>query len=185
MPGWQFVRCDAGHIPGRTSSDSKRSVLKTTWLLALILILPAALRAAEPRLITLDEALHLGDASPSAATLSLEVDRARAEVRASGLWPNPEVAVSREEALGTVDRFETLSLPLPLTGRLSLEKSAARSGLKATEARTRVHPHRPTAPAQIRCGQLRSPRQSEENHQERRARRLAGAAGRPEARVQG
>ena len=138
MPGWQFVRCDAGHIPGRTSSDSKRSVLKTTWLLALILILPAALRAAEPRLITLDEALRLGDASPSAATLGLEVDHARAEFRASGLWPNPEVAVSREEALGTVDRFETLSLPLPLTGRLSLEKSAARSGLKATEARTRL-----------------------------------------------
>ncbi|HEV8335697.1 MAG TPA: TolC family protein [Candidatus Polarisedimenticolia bacterium] len=86
----------------------------------------------------MEEALRLSDKSPVAASLGLEVDRAQAEVRASGLWPNPEVFVSREEALGTVDRFATLALPLPLTGRLSLERSAARSALKATEARTRL-----------------------------------------------
>lgn len=112
--------------------------MKITPLLLVALGFPAALRAAEPRPITLEEALRLSETSPLAATLGLEVDRARAEVRASGLWPNPEVLVSREEALGTVDRFENLSVPLPLTGRLSLEKSAARSGLRATEARTRL-----------------------------------------------
>jgi len=139
MPDWPFARCDAGAPPRPgTSSESERMILKTTLLLALSFIFPAALRAAEPRPITLDEALRLGDVSPLAAALGLEVDRAQAEARASGLWPNPEVAVSREEALGTVDRFGTLSLPLPLTGRLSLEKLAARSGLSATEARTRL-----------------------------------------------
>jgi cobalt-zinc-cadmium efflux system outer membrane protein len=68
--------------------------------------------------------------------LDREVEHAQAEVRATGLWPNPEVLLSREEALGTVDRLETLSFPLPLTGRLSLEKSAARSGLVAAEVRS-------------------------------------------------
>jgi cobalt-zinc-cadmium efflux system outer membrane protein len=119
-------------------SDNERTALKTTSLIVLFLGFPAALHATEPRSIKLEEALRLSDRSPVAASLGLEVDRAQAEVRASGLWPNPEVFVSREEALGAVDRFETVALPLPLNGRLSLERSAARSALKATEARTRL-----------------------------------------------
>jgi cobalt-zinc-cadmium efflux system outer membrane protein len=123
-------------LPG--NSDNQRTILKKTTLMVLLLGFPATFHASEPRPITLEEALRLSDKSPVAASLGLEVDRAQAEVRASGLWPNPEVFVSREEALGTVDRFATLALPLPLTGRLSLERSAARSALKATEARTRL-----------------------------------------------
>lgn len=112
--------------------------MKKTSMVLLVLGFPAALHAAEPRPITLEEALRLSETSPLAASLGLEVDRAQAGVRASGLWPNPEVFFSREEALGTVDKFENLSIPFLLTGRLSLEKSAARSGLRATEARSQL-----------------------------------------------
>ncbi|HET6372784.1 MAG TPA: TolC family protein [Candidatus Polarisedimenticolia bacterium] len=93
---------------------------------------------AAPRTITLEEALRLAEASPALPAITLEVDRATAEVGASGLWPNPVVSVSREEAAGTVDRFANLSVPLPLTRRTALEKDAARSGLDAAKARSEL-----------------------------------------------
>ncbi len=109
----------------------------TKRVLASCLILVPSVLAASERTVTIEEALRLAEASPAASALALEIDRARAEVRASGLRPNPEVFLSREEAAGTVDRFATLTVPTPLTGRLRLEKAAALSGLAAGEARSR------------------------------------------------
>jgi cobalt-zinc-cadmium efflux system outer membrane protein len=104
------------------------------------LLLAAAVTtpAAATRTIALDEALRLAETSPALSALTLEVDRARAELSATGLRSNPEVSLSREEAAGTVDRFVNLLLSLPLTRRLSIEKEAARSGLEAAEAQTRL-----------------------------------------------
>lgn len=104
-------------------------------LLALAATSPFA--AAEHRRITLEEALRLAEASPAARAVSLEIDRARAEVAGSGLWPNPELAASREESAGTVERFANLSVPVVFSGRLGLERNAARQGLVAVEARAR------------------------------------------------
>jgi outer membrane protein, heavy metal efflux system len=109
--------------------------MKRWFLFCLLLAMPVAARA-EPRRITIEEALKLARGSPLMAALDLEVDRAEAELKATGLLPNPELLFLREEAAGTVDRFATLSVPFLLTGRLSLERDAAASGLKAAVART-------------------------------------------------
>ena len=106
------------------------------WIIGCLLVGIPAAAMAEPRRITLEEALTLARGSPLMAVLDREVDRAAAEQKASGLYPNPELLFLREEAGGTVDRFATLSVPFLLTGRLSLEREAAASGLKAAQART-------------------------------------------------
>ena len=112
------------------------------WLILILLPMSAAYavsdgEAAEPRRITLEEALSLAERAPMAAVLVREEDLARAGLRGAGLWPNPELSLSREEAGGSEDRFADVTIPIPLTGRLSLERSAARSRLRAAEARTR------------------------------------------------
>ena len=111
------------------------------WLILLLVPVSAVYAesagAAGPRRITLEEALRLAEEAPVAAVLDREADLARAEVRGAGLWPNPDLLFSREEAAGTEDRFANITVPLPLSGRLSLERSAAQSGLRAAVARTR------------------------------------------------
>jgi cobalt-zinc-cadmium efflux system outer membrane protein len=88
--------------------------------------------------MTLDEALRRAEEmSPAARIAVLGVDRARAEADASGLWPNPELSLVREESAGVVERFANLSQELPWSGRLGLERSAARAGLEAAEAAAR------------------------------------------------
>jgi len=109
--------------------------MKRWMVFSLLVAMPVAV-GAEPRRITMEEALKLARGSPLMAALDLEVDRAEAELKASGLFPNPELLFLREEAAGTVDRFATLSVPFLLTGRLSLERDAAASGLRAAVART-------------------------------------------------
>jgi len=109
--------------------------MKRWMLFCLLVALPVAVRA-EPRRITMEEALKLARGSPLMTALDREVDRATAELKSSGLYPNPELLFLREEAAGTVDRFATLSVPFLLTGRLSLERDAAASGLRAAVART-------------------------------------------------
>jgi cobalt-zinc-cadmium efflux system outer membrane protein len=107
-------------------------------LLLCWMLLPGAAWAGEPRSITLDEALRRAEeVSPDARAIALGIERARAEARASGLWPNPGIEILREESAGTVERFTTVSQTLPITGRLGLERSAARSGLVAAEAAAR------------------------------------------------
>src|SRR5262245_45001038 len=102
-------------------------------------LLESSLAAAgEPRPITLDEALRRAeDLSPAARIVALGVERARAEAQASGLWPNPELSLVREESAGVVERFASLSQELPWSGRLGLERSAARADLSAAEAGAR------------------------------------------------
>ena len=110
---------------------------KTICIVLVGLAVVSRPAAAEARRVTLEEALGLADLSPGARAVSLEIDRARAEVRAAGLWPNPEILVSREESAGTVERFASLTVPLVLSGRLGLERNAARQRLAAAQARAR------------------------------------------------
>jgi cobalt-zinc-cadmium efflux system outer membrane protein len=99
-------------------------------------LLAASAATPRQRSITLDEALRLAEASPSARAVVLDQERARAAVDASGLWPNPGFSFSREDALG-IERFASVSIPIPISGRLGLEKEAARRGASASEARAR------------------------------------------------
>lgn len=107
-------------------------------VLSLLCVVSATDTRAESRRITLADALELAERSPLALTLARDSDRADAEIRASGIWPNPEITVSREESLDAVDRFATFSIPFLLTNRLLLEKEAARRALRAVEARNRT-----------------------------------------------
>ena len=117
-------------------------------VLALVFA-PSAALAAEAHEITLEEALHRAEeASPAGQEIARAVERARAEIGASGLWPNPEIALVREDSAGVVERFANLSQTFPLTGRLSLERDAARRGAAAAEARARQE--RATLRARVR-----------------------------------
>ncbi|HEV8200635.1 MAG TPA: TolC family protein [Candidatus Polarisedimenticolia bacterium] len=107
--------------------------------IVLVLVLaPSAARADEARLISLEEALLRADTlAPAGREIAAGIERARSEIAASGLWPNPDLSLVREESAGVVERFATLSQTFPLTGRLSLERDAARSGAAAAEADAR------------------------------------------------
>jgi outer membrane protein, heavy metal efflux system len=107
----------------------------SVWPGAAVLLALAPSAAADTVAITLDEALRRVEEAPAMRNVRLEVERARAEIRGAGLWANPDASVSREDAAGTIDMFATLSLPLPLWGRPSLEKSAARTAARAAETR--------------------------------------------------
>ena len=105
-------------------------------LLSVVLLLaPTAVLAGEARLITMDEALRRAEESPGGQEIALAIERARAEIGASGLWSNPDLSLLREESAGVVERFANVSQTFPLTGRLALEKDAARSGHSAALAR--------------------------------------------------
>lgn len=78
--------------------------------------------------------------SARARALSTDLDVARAEVVAAGIWPNPSVEVSRQANAAGVRATETqdqalLSIPLVLSGRLGLERQSAERGVVAAEAR--------------------------------------------------
>jgi cobalt-zinc-cadmium efflux system outer membrane protein len=104
---------------------------------AIVAVLAARGAAADDsRHISLREALHLSDASPAVRAVALEVERARAETRGAGLWPNPDLSFSRERTDAT-DRFANVSWALPWSGRLSLERAASRQGAVAAETRAR------------------------------------------------
>jgi outer membrane protein TolC len=105
---------------------------------AVLLLAPMVALAGEARPITMDEALRRAEElSPAGQEIALEIERARAEIAASGLWSNPEFSLVREESAGIVERFANVSQTFPLTGRLALERDAARTGQSAAQARAK------------------------------------------------
>jgi cobalt-zinc-cadmium efflux system outer membrane protein len=63
------------------------------------------------------------------------VDVARAEERQAGLWPNPVANFAREGAAGVTETMTTVVQPLPITGRLALERQAAAALTQAAAGR--------------------------------------------------
>jgi len=100
---------------------------KTASACFACLSLAATLAGADNRTITEEQVLTLLEQSPALHSLALEADRARAEVGAAGLWPNPVLFLSRENSAETTDRFLNVSQAVPLSGRLGLERAAAES----------------------------------------------------------
>lgn len=106
-------------------------------IVALGALAGAPAKAAERPPLTLAEALQRADRAPSGRAIALAVERARAEIRGAGLWANPDVSLSREHAGDTFDKFATATLPIPWSGRLGLEKAAARSAADAAVRQAR------------------------------------------------
>ena len=87
------------------------------------------------RALTLEEALQRAEEdSPFALEIVRDIEHARAEVRAAGLWPNPELSYSQEESGNETEQVTEVSLEIPLGGRLALERKAAHSLLRGAEA---------------------------------------------------
>ena len=63
------------------------------------------------------------------------VDVARAEEHQAGQWPNPIVSFGREGAAGVAETITSVAQPLPVTGRLGLERRAAAALVLAAEGR--------------------------------------------------
>ena len=101
--------------------------------IAGLLLLQALAPAEGSGGLTLEAALQMADRASSARAIALEVDRARAALKSAGQFPNPEISLGREKA-GDVETGLTVSQGLPFTGRLSLERAAARRGVHAAEA---------------------------------------------------
>lgn len=92
----------------------------------------------QARAITLDDALVRTETdSPSGLAIKREVERAEAERRAAGLWPNPAFTFSQEDSGSETEQITDVSLGIPIGGRLALERMAAQSGLRGAEARAR------------------------------------------------
>lgn len=120
------------------------SAISRCRLMPLVVMFGGAMLAMAPRVtgadarrLTLEEALALAEKAPLARAATLEVERVRAEGRGAGLWPNPNLQFDREAAGEEVERIAALSVSLPLSGRLGLERSAARTAVTAAERRAR------------------------------------------------
>lgn len=112
--------------------------MRKDLLSVALFLVPTAALAGEARRITIDEALRRAEElSPAGQEIAIGIERARAEIEASGLWSNPEVSLVREESAGVVERFANVSQTFPLTGRLAIERDAARTGHSAAQARAK------------------------------------------------
>jgi cobalt-zinc-cadmium efflux system outer membrane protein len=83
-----------------------------------------------------DALARLSGESPRVRAIRSAVDLARAESAAVGRWPNPRVTVDREAVAGIRETMTMIALPLPITGRRGLEKSAASALADAAASRT-------------------------------------------------
>jgi outer membrane protein, heavy metal efflux system len=118
----------------RATAIVRRVAIVSAFVAGAVLPSAASAQPVVPAL-TLADALRRAEEAPALRAVRLEIERARADVRGAGLWTNPEASFSRETALGTVDIFASLALPVPVSGRLGLEKSAAERALRAAETR--------------------------------------------------
>lgn len=105
---------------------------------ALVLALASPAPSAEIRAVTEEEVLELLEASAAARSLALEAERAREFSRTRGLWPNPELFLSREDAALVTDHFFAVSQKVPLSGRLGLERAGAEADARAAADRVRA-----------------------------------------------
>lgn len=118
----------------------RRSSLALALALAVVATCTVATQASAQG-VTLDQ--YVDDVlsrGVAARVLAADIDAARAEVDAAGVWPNPRAEVSRQANAVGVRAGETqdqalVSIPLVLSGRLGLEKESAERDVAAAEAR--------------------------------------------------
>jgi len=103
----------------------------------VVVLLSASIPAAGQPVLSEAAALaRLSPDSPRVRALRSATDVARAEVLAAGRWPNPRLTIDREAVSGIAETMTTVLQPLPITGRLGLERSAASALATAVQSRT-------------------------------------------------
>lgn len=106
--------------------------------------------------LTEAEALaRLSAESPRLRALRAEIDLARADVLAASRFPNPRVTLSREGVAGVTEDFFLVSQALPVTGRRSLETSAAQALVRGTTYRVADLERRARAELRLAFARLR------------------------------
>src|SRR5687768_7755810 len=96
-----------------------------TWCVVVAALSIGAPTAAQTVLSEADALARLSADSPRVRAIRASTDLARADLLAAGRWPNPRATFNREAAAGVTEHMVTLAQPLPITGRRSLEMSAA------------------------------------------------------------
>jgi cobalt-zinc-cadmium efflux system outer membrane protein len=84
------------------------------------------------------------------------VDVARAEEHQAGQWPNPVISFGREGAAGVAETITSVAQPLPVTGRLGLERRAAVALALAAEGRADAVVRRARADVRLAYAELAS-----------------------------
>jgi cobalt-zinc-cadmium efflux system outer membrane protein len=97
------------------------------WCVAALLMVsvPAAAQSVQTVLSEADALARLTADSPRARAIRAQADVVRAEALGAGRYPNPRLAVDREAVAGVSETLVTVLQPLAITGRRSLERSAA------------------------------------------------------------
>ena len=103
---------------------------------------------------------QIGDDHPRVRAIRATVDLARADVLDAARWPNPRLSVDRESVAGVSETIATVLQPLPITGRRTLERDAARArvdaaSLRAGETERRLRAELRHAYAQLAAAQVR------------------------------
>lgn len=101
----------------------------------LVLLGPSSAGAQSVMLTEADALARLSPDSARVRAIRAGVDVARADVLASGRWPNPRLNVDRESVAGVSEVLTTVLQPLPITGRRALERASAAASADATERR--------------------------------------------------
>ena len=98
-------------------------------------LLPAG-AGAQTLSLTESQALsRLSSESPRVQAVRAGVDVARADVLAAGRLPNPRVIFNREAVAGIAEHMLMVSQVLPVSGRRSLDVSAASARVEAATSR--------------------------------------------------
>jgi cobalt-zinc-cadmium efflux system outer membrane protein len=145
--------------------------------------LPLDVGAQSLPLTEADALARLSPASPRVRAISAGTDVARADVLASGRWPNPRLTFDREAVAGITENMVMVSQVLPITGRRGFEVQAASALVEASSSRVDEALRRARADLRLAFGQLVSAqvREQELTASRDRLRALADILGKREA----
>lgn len=110
-----------------------RALLMSAVLAATVM--PAIADAQSLTLTESDALERLSMDSPRVRAVRAATDLARVDVLAARRWPNPRVTFDRESVAGVAEDIARVTQPLPITGRLGLEKEAASAMVVASSNR--------------------------------------------------
>ena len=102
---------------------------------AVLLVVPAAAGAQTMSLTEAQALAQLSPEHPLVRAVSAPVDVARAEVLRAGRRPNPRATYDRESVAGVTEHLAMVGQVLPISGRRSLEISAASALVDASSSR--------------------------------------------------
>lgn len=121
-----------------------------SWYILTALLLwsigsPAQEEATLPRIWTLENSIQrVLDIAPERKAAEAAVDARRGALQQAGAWPNPTISIQGNDKLGKEDgaggsdiTLYSLGQPIPLSGRLSHQKTIAREALEGAKAESR------------------------------------------------